>query len=157
MLSEPLYRRRLRPVPGPVVAQNFVARAKQRERAFKPFCRIDVAEALSVLITGEPEDAKFPVGAMLYARRLLAGIDCHDMGRKIGLSAWQVLALESGDSRLFRGPDSFARALRVYARKLDVSPITASAALATLAALGRTPNAKPASSQRPALLSPPPL
>ena len=105
-----------------------------------------------MLVAGKPEDAELSVGAMLYSRRLLAGIDCHDMGRKIGLSGRQVLALESGDSRPFRSPDSCTRALRVYARKLDVGPITASAALA---APSLTPNSNPANSQRPALLIPP--
>ena len=73
----------------------------------------------------DPEDAKFSVSALLCARRQLAGIDYHDMGSKIGLSGLQVRALESGDSRPFRGKDAFAKALRIYARKLGVDPIAA--------------------------------
>lgn len=100
-----------------------------------------------MLIEGDTEDAEFSAGDLLCTRRLLAGIDCHEMGRMIGLLAWQVLALESGDSRQFRGQDSYDQALRVYARKLDIVPNSAS--VASLPA----PNSEPASAQRPTLMS----
>jgi len=41
----------------------------------------DAAEEQGMLTAGDSKDESFPLGALLYARRVFAGIDCHDMGR----------------------------------------------------------------------------
>ncbi len=67
------------------------------------------------------QPAPFEIGSRLSAERQRVGLHHHDMGRKIGLSGRQVLAIEAGDSRDFRGQDSFNRALTLYAKKLGIS------------------------------------
>ena len=68
------------------------------------------------------DPSKPTLGELLSAQRTRAGINQHDMARRLGLSVWQVNAIESDNLREFRGDQALVdRILALYSRKLGFS------------------------------------
>ena len=68
------------------------------------------------------ECTKPTLGELLSTQRTQAGINQHDMARRLGLPVWQVIAIESDDLRGFRGGQVIVdRILALYSKKLGIS------------------------------------
>ena len=68
------------------------------------------------------ECTKPTLGELLSTQRTQAGINQHDMARRLGLSVWQVIAIESDNLREFRGDQALVdRITALYSKKLGIS------------------------------------
>ncbi len=66
--------------------------------------------------------SKQTLGELLSAQRTKAGINQHDMARRLGLPVWQVIAIESDNLREFRGDKALVDRIRtLYSKKLGIS------------------------------------